>query len=379
MENSWSVPQSTVLSRTRELLMSDQAGVLVSVVDVEGSAYRRPGVKMLVPEDGRGIGSITAGCLEDEVVRLANSVLEAGRPRLETFDLTNDDDVWGLGIGCNGVIDLLVEPVDKRHEPLFDAHEAEQPIVSVTVLDSEASDVDAWQRTYFRPDGSPTADSKQVPPWLIDAISERVTALTNEGQAGTVDVDGPNGSVRLFIDSITPPPTFVTIGTGHDIGPVVDLANRNGFRTVLVGFRGAVVTEDRIAVADETVSTSPRNIREVVDFDEETYVVVMSHNFVDDRLVLDELVRTPVPYVGLMGPHKRFEEMLSEFDSEGRTLSEVELAKVYTPVGLDLGSETPYQIAHSIVAEVLAVHNERTPRHLKDRVGSIHERTMDTT
>jgi xanthine dehydrogenase accessory factor len=187
-------------------------------------------------------------------------------------------------------------------------------------------------------------------------------------------VDGPNGSVRVFVDGIAPPPTLVVVGTGHDVRPVVELGNNTDFRTVVVGFRGAQATTERFPEADDVISTSPADITDVVDIDETTYTVVMTHNFVDDRLTVDELLQSPTPYVGLMGPRERFEEIIEEFDTEDRQFSGAELEKVYTPIGLNLGGGTPYQIAHSIIAEVLAVHNGRQPSHLKERDGPIHDR-----
>jgi len=116
-------------------------------------------------------------------------------------------------------------------------------------------------------------------------------------------------------------------------------------------------------------------VTEDVAFDRDTYVVLMTHNFVDDRIALPALLETDVEYVGLMGPTERFEELCADLAEEGRHLSAEERARVYTPVGLDLGAETPYQVAHSIVAEALAVHNGREGGHLREVPGPIHERS----
>ncbi|MFC6962117.1 XdhC family protein [Halocatena marina] len=142
----------------------------------------------------------------------------------------------------------------------------------------------------------------------------------------------------------------------------------------VVGFRGASATEDRFPAADRVVSTSPGRLREDLTFNENTYAVVMTHNFIDDRLTVDELLSTNVPYIGLMGPRERFEEMQDDFAEEEQAKTPNELQNLYTPAGLDLGGDTPYQIAHSIVSELLVVDNNRAPRHLKAREGPIHER-----
>lgn len=373
-EDNWSVPESDVFSSIRDLLDADRDGILATIVDVEGSAYRRSGAKMLIPEDGNGVGSITAGCLEDELLRLASDVLEDGSPRLESFDLMGDDDVWGLGVGCNGVIDLLLEPVNQTFEPVLDAYEGGNSVASATVIDSEDDVISAWTRIHYHPDEGLTSSEGTLPEWFETSFSTVVESLVETGNSDTVIISGPDGDVTVFIDGITPPPTLVIVGTGHDVSPVVELGKQNDFRTVVVGFRGGTATQDRFPEADDVVSTSPADIRDAVDIDGDTYVVVMSHNFIDDRLALDEFIKSPAAYIGLMGPRKRFEEMLEAFEDEGRTFSKDELADVYTPIGLDLGGGTPYQIATSIVAEVLAVHNDRTPQHLKEREGPIHER-----
>jgi xanthine dehydrogenase accessory factor len=366
MASDWSVPETAVLDRAGDLLADDREAVLATVVDIEGSAYRRPGAKMLVTPDG-GVGSITAGCLEDEVQRIAETVLAEGHHRVETYDLMeDDDDVWGLGVGCNGIIDLLLEPLEESYEPAIKAHQGGDPVAVVTVLAGDAE----GERGYYRS----AAGVRGLPGWLADAVEAPAGALLDRGGADTFEVATGSGEATVFVDAVVPPPELVVVGSGHDVGPVVDLANRNGFRTTVLGFRGATDLEATFPAADRTVTSSPANLTDAVDVDESTYVVVMTHNFVDDRLAVEGLLDTPTPYVGLMGPRERFEEMLEAFAGEGRTFDEDGLAPLYTPVGLALGGGAPGQIATSIVAEVLAVHNDRAPRHLSTREGPIHDR-----
>ncbi len=168
---------------------------------------------------------------------------------------------------------------------------------------------------------------------------------------------------------------MVIVGGGHDVSPVVDLALNVDFRVTVATFRGADRAKERFPDADRVLSTSPRSLTDDVPFDANTYVVVMSHNFIDDRLALAELLATDVPYIGLMGPKERFEEMLDAFEEEGEALDNLD--RVYTPVGLDLGGGAPYQVAHSIVAEALAVRNGREGSHLRAGDGSVHNRSSD--
>ena len=368
---NWSVPETEVLAGVREVLESDLRGVLATIIDVEGSAYRRPGAKMVIPEDGDGVGHITAGCLEDEIREIAVEVLAEGQPRVETYDLRPDGeaDVWGLGVGCNGVITILLEPLDESYRRVVDAHEAGEDTGVVSVVESDDPGR-VGARAYYDPATDAFEGGDRFPAGLVDRIDEATRELTEEGRADSFEVDG----LTVFVDGVAAPDDLVLVGTGHDVGPMAELGAQADFRVTVIGFRGANAKADRFPDADDVRSTSPARIREAFEFDEDTYVVVATHNFIDDRLAVDELLRTDVPYVGLMGPHERFEEMVEEFEPEGRTFSEAELDRLYTPVGLDLGGGSPYEIALSIVSEVMAVANDRQPRHLREREGRIHDR-----
>jgi xanthine dehydrogenase accessory factor len=421
-ESDWSVPESTVINAASDLVEASRPAVLATIVHVQGSAYRRPGAKMVVAADGEGVGSITAGCLEEEVIALAREIAETGQARVETYDLTADGDVWGLGVGCNGVIDVLLEPLDAGYRPAIEAFDSGEDLAVCTVLESDHPDLAVGDRSFYDgtdgafsttwPDAlyrdlresavnaAESGDSNALtydadgdtfssawPDRVYDELRDPAARAAENGDSNAIAVGGGSGgsgsgggsedggeSVRVFVDGVRTPPELVVFGTGHDIGPLVDLATKNDFRVTVLGFRGATATTERFPGAHDVRSTSPVNVREAYDFDENSYCVVMSHNFVDDRLALDELLETPVPYIGLLGPGKRFEEMREEFAAEGRTFTATERERIYTPIGLDLGGEAPYQIAHSIVAELLAVHNDREPGHLSARKGPIHDR-----
>ncbi|WP_435125652.1 XdhC family protein [Halobaculum sp. D14] len=366
----WSAPETAVFDRISDALDAGDDAVLATVVDVEGSAYRRPGAKMLLDAAGGGAGSITAGCIEDEVRALAADVIDDGAPRVETWDLTGDDDVWGLGVGCNGVITVLLEPLDDSFRPVVAARGAGDPIGVATVVGGDAAPVGA--RGYFRPgDGFDRGD---LPEGAAAELTDALRSLVADGGSETVAVETADGAADVFCDAVRPPPELVVFGSGNDVAPVVELAVLADFRVTVASFRGGDADADRFPGAADVVSVSPRDVADRFDWDDRSYVVVMSHNFVDDRLALDALLDTPAPYVGLMGPEARFDEMREAFDEEGRELTAADRDRIYTPIGLNLGGDTPYQIAHSIVAELLAVANDRTPGHLSQRDGPIHGR-----
>ena len=374
--NDWSVPETDVFDRIRTALDDGSPAVLATVTAVEGSAYRRPGAKMLLDPDGGGTGSITAGCLEDEVRALAEDVLADGAPRVETWDLTGDDDVWGLGVGCNGVITVLLEPLTESYRPVVEARLAGDPIGVATVVGGERPDTGVGNRAYYRPDEGFEGD---LPESVYERLTGSTASLVESGKGETVTVETDDGTLEVFVEGVRPSPELVVFGSGHDVGPVVELAKLVDFRVTVVPFRGGHADSGRFPGADEVVSASPRDVAEFREWDEDTYAVIMSHNFLDDRIALERLLETPVEYIGLMGPKKRFEEMREEFAEEGRSFTEDELDRIYTPIGLSLGGDTPYQIAYSIVGELLAVANDRTPEHLSRREGPIHDRVELTT
>lgn len=374
----WSVPETEVMDAVDEGL-DEQNAVLATVVAVEGSAYRRPGAKMVIVDDGNGVGSITAGCLEDEVLTLAAEVLDVGEPRIKQFDLTGDDDVWGLGVGCNGVIDILLEPLDDRYRPVVDAYQRGEDTAVLTVLTADNSRLNLGDRvlgllTATSDDADLRFETTEWPEWVIEEVSSTAELLISRDKSDSVALERNGETVDVFVDSVTAPPELIVFGSGHDVAPVASLAKQVDFRVTVASFRGAAAGGNRFPAADRVLSTSPAAIREALPFDENTYAVVMTHNFIDDRIVLEELLETPIEYIGLMGPRKRFEEMQEEFHKEGRTFSERELKRVYTPAGLDLGGGTPFHIAQSIVAELTAIHHDREPKHLKEREGTIHRR-----
>lgn len=366
--STWNVPESDIVGAIGDHLETEQPAVLATIVRVAGSAYRRPGTKMLLPDSGDGLGSVTAGCVEAELTARAQDVLDSDSARIERFDLTSDDDVWGLGIGCNGVIDILLEPLTSAYRPLVDAFEAGEPISLVTVFD-DVDSASITARGWYQPELGLTTVTGTVSDDLSTQIMPALETATAQGTAETLTID----DMDVFIDGNRPPPRLLVFGHGHDVAPVVDLAKQNGFRVDVVSFRGGKGGADRFPDADRVRTTSPGALTETVAFDSNTYVVIMSHNFVDDRLVFEAVLETPVPYIGLLGPRKRFDDLLADCD-DTLELTQADADRIYTPIGVDLGSETPYQIAHSIVAELLAVHNDREVTHLRERDGPIHDR-----
>ncbi|MFD1644578.1 XdhC family protein [Haloarchaeobius litoreus] len=364
----WSATALDVQRRLSSLRESGEPGAVATVVGVEGSAYRRPGAKMVLTPEGDHLGGITAGCLEGPVVDLAGRVFESGEPVIETFDLM-DDDEWGLGLGCNGVIDVLVEPVDDSWDPVLAALDAGESVATVTAVDGDAP---LGARAVVRTDGSVTAPSDRtgLPDAVVEAIRDEAVDCAETGTwiARTVTTD--EGDVTVFVDGVEPAPEMLVFGGQPDTGPVSSLARHVGFAVTVATARGGHADPERFPAADEVVSLRPADLDEHVD--ERTAVVLMSHNKLDDELALASVLETDAPYVGLMGPRERFEQIREELAADGVEFTDEQLARVATPVGLDVGGGEPVQIALSIVSEALAVLNGRGGGRLRDREGAIH-------
>lgn len=370
----WGVTESDLFRELRDSARDDEVPVLATVVDVDGSAYRRPGAKMAVFPGGPSLGAVTPGCLEGPIVDVATAVIEDGRPRVETFDLM-DDDEWGLGLGCNGVVDILFEPVDEAVLAAIESLETGSPARTYTVVESAVASIEVGAKAVTESDGTRLDPEKPDGRALPDSVIAEVGDRDNVGRetSTTVDVTTAEGELRVFVDSLEPAPRLVLFGAQRDVQPVSKLAREAGFEVVVASARGARADSDQFPSAHSVVTTRPTEIASVVD--SHTYVVVMSHNLIDDTLALESLLTdTSVPYVGLMGPRERFEKIRQDLAEDGTQLTRDQIERVATPVGLDLGGGEPMQIALSIVSEVLAVSNGRTGGRLQEREGPIHER-----
>ena len=368
--DGWSATPLDVQERLVELRDADETAALATVVDVEGSAFRRPGAKMVLSPHGGHTGVITAGCLEGPVAELATAVHADGDTILRTFDMM-DDDEWGLGLGCNGIIDVFVEPVDASLDRALDALASGEPAGLVTVVESSAPAVEPGDRAALV-DGDlrPVEARSSLPEPMLEDVSAVVRDCAERGTTAIRESDLEDGTVRVFVDGVEPPPELLVFGGQPDSIPVVKLARDVGFRVNVATARGGLADPDRFPGAAEVLAVRPNDLDEHVD--EGTFVVVMSHNVVDDELAMASLAETDVPYVGLMGPRDRFEKLRDDLENDGVVLSEAFLERVGAPVGLDLGGDAPMEIALSIVSELLAVRNDRAGGRLRDRSGSIH-------
>jgi xanthine dehydrogenase accessory factor len=349
---------------------------LATVVGVKGSTYRREGARLLVPAEGRPVGTISGGCLEGEVREIAAEVMRQDRPRLLRFDLTADDEaVWGWGLGCNGVVDVFVEPAARAAEmagAIRRAIDEQRELVAATVLGPDGDDLPAGiepgARMLVHPDA--TTEGSLGPPGLDrEAVGLALAALDAE-RSGTVAASG----VRIFLEVLAPPIRLLICGAGHDARPLVRFAAELGWRVEVLDDREAFLKPGRFPGAARFVRTEPADAAAAAGVDGRTHVVVMSHNFLRDRDYLRSFLGSPAPYIGMLGPSARLARLLDALRQEGLEPDPRHLEAVHGPAGLDLGAEGPEEVAWAITGEILALRNGRTGGFLRDREGPIHGR-----
>jgi xanthine/CO dehydrogenase XdhC/CoxF family maturation factor len=363
-----------VLSAIESLSARGERLALATIVAVRGSTYRRPGARLLVPEDGELVGNISGGCLENDVADVAKIVMREGTARIVSFDLTADDDaVWGWGLGCNGAFELFVEPADKAAEVagvLRMALEEERPICMVTVLDSTAEGVVQGDRVLIRPGG--TLERSFGDEALDAAAREAALELLERERS---EIRQLTETVRAFVEVLEPPLRLLVCGAGHDAVPLVKQAAALGWSPIVVDDRPEFLNRERFPeAADFVLVERPDKMAEVAPVDERTFVVVMTHNFLRDKEYVRSLLSSLARFVAMLGPAVRTNRLLDELREEGVEVTERDLARIHGPAGLDLGAEGPEEIAAAICAEIVAIKRERGAGFLRDRPGPIHER-----
>lgn len=314
--------------------------VLATLVRVEGSSYRRPGARLLWLPDGTRTGSISGGCLEEDLIARAPHVLATGRAEVATYDTTAENDlVWGTGTGCDGRVRVLLEPMPPdrpRWLEVLRANQSAQRDTPLAVLHEGPA---------------------EIPPG---------TRLAAELPAGT-------GSTGVFHETVPPPHPLVVFGAGDDAQPLVRLAVELGWHVTVVDSRPAYATPARFPAAAATVVSPAESATRAVPVGPRTLAVVMTHRYRDDVALLPQLLPAPLAYLGLLGPRPRTQRLLAEIERAGLRPTAAMRARLHTPIGLDLGGRTPETVALAILAEIQARLAGRTPGFLRDRPGPIHD------
>jgi xanthine dehydrogenase accessory factor len=360
------------------------ASALATVVSVEGSAYRGPGARMLVTKSGASTGTISAGCLESDVIEHAQQAITTNAAKLVEYDTTstNEEIVWGLGLGCNGVVRVLVEPLTGQSSYVAALRRslAGQSSMSIATVFHHSSSrpttttrMEIGSRLYFE-EGAERA-CNNLNGELAVLIEDDTRAFLREETSGVRIYERDGEMVKVFIETIMPPVPLILFGAGLDALPIIELAHGLGWQTEVVDSQARTASRARFAQADRVTLARPETVGEQVRVMPRTLALVMTHNYAHDQQILKFLLASPARYIGVMGPRKRTEQMLQELAErdDGFRLTETDRARLYAPVGLDIGANTPHEIALSIISEIRAAIAQREGGHLRRRHAPIHD------
>lgn len=347
-----------LLDAVKQALAEEKAVALATVVRVIGSAYRREGAKMVVREDGGSACMISGGCLEQEMIEMAMGILAKGQPSRAIFDYSEDKTWWP---GCGGTVEVWVEPVqpgDLLYRWLETGPEAE-PSVLATVLGGGEG------RVWVRSDGS--VEGEIAPLELHQATVRAARGMLAGGSRPTTRYVG---EAEVFFDLSTPVPELVLLGAGHDAKPMANQALVLGFRVTVVDAR-----PDLLAGFEgvQTIQAAPEEYPQKVVLSPRQNVIVMNHHLDIDRKALEHALRSPAHYVGVLGPSSRLERILEAARQEGFVPTPEQRARIRNPIGLDIGAESPEEIAVAALAEILALRRGFAGGFLSEKRQGIHD------
>jgi len=336
---------------------TDGALVLGTVIATEGSTYRKPGAMMLIAADGSYHGLISGGCLESDLASHAEKIFADGKPRNVCYDMSHGDDfAWGLGLGCDGIIHLLLQRVEhgtgfgffntldlawkaRSHGLLSlvtSSNDPNHPVGDYAIHcgDEFTAGDDVLMKSIHSPEGTTFSSGHDMSRrFWQDSIS------TDQGE------------VDILLIPIMPPPAVLICGAGHDALPVARLAVEMGWHTTIVDHRSGYARADRFPASCDIQVLQPEELSDQLGLDQIDAAVLMTHHLGHDRTYLSQVVAAEVSYIGLLGPRARRDRLLDEIGASD--------ANVHGPAGLDIGAEMPESIALSIVAEIHAFLNQR--------------------
>ncbi len=363
-----------IVAAAGRLERGGQRPVLVTLVEVTGSAYRRPGARMLADRAGNTFGAVSSGCLEGDLAERARQVAEEGAPRLVAYDLDESDGLaWGLGLGCPGSVRLLIEPLTRGLTGLLGTvatHPA--PVVLGTVFEAgEEAGLKPCDR-FARPAGAQAEAEIPVDPALRAELETAIGEVAAGGRPRTIRLGEGERAFALLLERLSPPVRLLIFGSGADARHLARLAAGLGWETFLIApgadgiARSGGLPEEVRAVPGDPVAALAG-----IPLDERTAAVLLSHHFERDRALLERLLPSVVAYIGLLGSTPRRKSL---FEAVGLQRVAAAGDRLHAPIGLDLGAERPEEIALAVAAEIQAALSGRAGGFLRERERPIHDR-----
>ncbi len=360
-----------ILTEISAWWQSGQTFGLATVVRTFRSAPRDPGAALAVSAAGDVVGSVSGGCVEGAVYEVAREVCETGTPVLQTYGVS-DDDAFAVGLTCGGILDVFVEPVSRSSFPelgdIAAAVQSGEPVAVATVVAGPGRL--GARRVIWTGDASGSLGLTR----LDDAAADDTRGMLAQGLTG-VRHYGARGERRadelsVFVNSFAPPPRMVVFGAIDFAAAVANVGKYLGYHVTVCDARPVFATPARFPGADEVVVEWPHRFLQRTAVDERTVICVLTHDPKFDVPVLEVALRTPAAYVGAMGSRRTHEDRLERLRAAG--LSDAELARLRSPIGLDLGARTPEETAVSVAAELIQLRWGGSGKPLTDTGGRIH-------
>ncbi len=328
--------------------------VLATVYQTEGSTYSKSGARMLIDENGIYVGMLSGGCVEGDLAIRARVAIDTGDAQDVSFELdAGGDDLWGLGVGCDGVMRILLQRIDAEsdYEPyatIASMEKGRDIARQVTVVASSNDELPAGQTVIVSQKGDVVFGGVSEATDQLGSLASKPDGL----HAVTIGIT----ETRVLVANLRPDRRLLVLGAGRDAEPVFRFAAELGWRVTVADHRPAYIDNEVFREAEETICCPAEEIGERVEFDAFDAAVVMSHHLASDRDYLAQLSDSSVGFVGLLGPAARRLRLLDEIEA-----SESFRERVRGPVGLDLGGRGPGAIALSIVAELQQVFESGQP------------------
>ena len=365
-----------ILKAYSEAKLTGKKAALATVVKVEGSSYRQPGARMLVTEDGSLTGAISGGCLEGDALRKALLSINQQQNKLITYNTSNEDDMeLGLQLGCNGIVHILFEYIDEnvKNNPIHLLQQLQterKPAVIGTLFSLKKQARQDGTILFYRENTEPIYKVDSA----VELLSEAKIVI--ESKNTTINRIDENTEIEALLEYIAPPVSLVIVGAGNDVQPLAKMVEIQGWEITIAEGRATHATKKRFPEANQIIIGKPDQVFENIAIDDQTYFILITHNYKYDLAMLKLLLQTNCHYIGILGPKTKLNRMLDDLFNEGIKVTEEQLSRIYGPIGLDIGAETAEEIALSIVAEIKAMMSGKRGTSLKYKTGKIHNTAL---
>ncbi|WP_180994349.1 XdhC family protein [Bacillus sp. Marseille-P3661] len=341
-----------IIRRLEQCWATKSSAAIATIIQTAGSTYRSVGAKSIILPDGTILGTLSGGCIEEDIFEHAKNVMSTLIPRIIDYDFFGDEDLpWGLGVGCNGALKIWIEPF----EPI---KQQEKALETLTILQNQISTATIISSSH--PHLYPIATR-----YNLDQAKS--TQMIHPSKAGLFTVKDDDVQLEIYYEKLKKIPRLIILGAGPDAVPLVRGAKLLNWLVTVVDHRPGYANKEKFPEADELIISTIGKFPENLDIYEKDYVVIMTHHFEQDSLFLNHLLSYRLSYLGILGPRKRTERILKEQDI---------LSKEYchSPIGLDIGAETPEEIAISILSEIISYATNSPGMPLKKQNGPIHKK-----